>query len=98
MSAESKDPDEIITVTFPFGDELGAAVINSVDYLTLEPVNGEDPDVATMLNGANSISEGDVLQSVRNGVNNVDYKARCRAVLSDGRKLVRAMTLRVRRL
>lgn len=96
MSADSKDPEEIITVTFPFSEELGAATIDSVDSVSISIVNGTDPDVGAMLNGAAQISAGDILQSVRNGVAAVDYKLRCRAVLSDGRRLVRAIDLPVR--
>lgn len=97
MSADFKDPDEIITVTFPFTDELGSATISSVDYVTAAVVSGgEDADVASMLNGAAQVSGGDVLHSIRNGVNGVNYKLRCRVALSDGRKLVRAIDLPVR--
>lgn len=96
MITDSKDPDEIVTFTFPFGEELGVAIISAVDYLTGAVVNGTDPDVATMINGAASISGGDVLQSIRNGVQGCDYKFRCRVTLSDGRKLVRAIDLPVR--
>lgn len=96
MSADSKDPDETITITFPFGDELGAATIASVDYVTIALINGTDAAVGTMLNGAAEISGGDVFQSVRYGVHQADYKVRCRAVLSDGRRLVRAIALPVR--
>lgn len=97
MSAESKDPDEIITATFPFAGELGAAELSSVDYVTISVVNGADVDKDAMLNGAGVIVGDDVLQSVQLGVDAVDYKIRCRAVLSDGRKLVRALTIPVRR-
>jgi urease gamma subunit len=96
MSADSKDPDEIITVTFPFADELGGATLSSVDYVTMAVVNGEDASASAMLNGSAVISGGDVLQSVQNGLHLVDYKTRCRAILSDGRKLVRALDLPVR--
>jgi hypothetical protein len=96
MSADSKDPDEIITVTFPFAGELGVATLDAVDYVTITVIKGNDPSAGAMLNGAASIASADVLQSVRNGVDGNDYKLRCRAVLSDGRKLVRAIDLPVR--
>lgn len=96
MSADSKDPDETITLTFPYAKELDGATINAVDYVTMAVINGVDASVATMLNGAATVDGGNVLQSVRNGVHGVDYKSRCRVTTSDGRKLVRAIDLPVR--
>ena len=96
MNVETKDPAETIVLTFDFTDGIGDAVISSLDAPTLTVLNGADPDVATMFTGAAAISGSTGKQSVGNGVAGVDYKARIRAVLSDGRKLVRAITLRVR--
>lgn len=91
----SKDPAEIITVTFDFSDEIGAATISSTD-VTITVANGTDPAVASMLNGAEVVSGALVYQSVMLGVNGNNYVPRCEATLSDGRVLVRAALLPVR--
>jgi hypothetical protein len=96
MSADSKDPDERIHITFPFADELNGATVSSIDYVTMAVVNGTDAAVASMLDGAAVISGSDVIQAVIGGVDTNHYKSRCRATLSDGRKLVRALDLPVR--
>ncbi|OHC35499.1 MAG: hypothetical protein A2Y50_09065 [Pseudomonadales bacterium RIFCSPLOWO2_12_59_9] len=103
MSIESKDPAEIITVTFPYAKEIGGAtILNEADPganpdITVEITNGTDSGAAQMLNGALQISTSNVLQSVKTGLDGVDYKLRCEAPLSDGRKLVRVLPLPVRR-
>jgi len=94
--SESKDPAEIITVTFPYAKEIGGAAIGDPD-LSVEIEDGTDAAAAAMLNGAEQVSGSSVLQSVRNGVDGVRYKLRCEAPLSDGRRLVRVLSLPVKR-
>jgi hypothetical protein len=95
MILPAKDPAEIITIPFDFSSEIGElAIVGQAVTITVE--TGADPDVASMLNGAATIAASDVLQSVKLGVNGVNYALRCLATLSDGQKLVRAATLPVR--
>jgi len=94
MAIVSKDPEEIITVTFPYAKEIGGATIDSA-VVTMEVTKGADAGAAAMLNGAHQISGSNVLQSVRNGIDANAYKPRCKATLSDGRVLVRVLPLPV---
>jgi len=92
----AKDPAEIIDLVFPYADEIGSAVISPNPVVTIAVVNGVDASAAQMLSGAPIVSGQDVVQRVINGIAGVDYQLRCVATLSDGRKLVRALTLPVR--
>lgn len=95
----TKDPEEIITVAFLFGDELGAETLSpGTPVVTLTVLEGADANPAALLNGAPVIDGGTVYQSLRNGVNGVVYKPRCRADTSGGRRLVRTASLPVRTL
>ena len=96
MTIYAKDPAEIIDVVFPFGDEIGDAVISPNPVVIIAVVNGVDANAAQMLSGAPTISGQDVVQRVRNGIHTNDYEGRCEATLSDGRKLVRKIMLPVR--
>ena len=96
MILPSKDPAEIITVTFDYTSEIGAASISASPVIGVSVANGVDADFATMPDGAAQISGALVLQRFRNGVNAVDYNVRCLVTLDDGRKLLRAGTLPVR--
>ncbi|MCC7484557.1 MAG: hypothetical protein IT529_06165 [Burkholderiales bacterium] len=99
MKTEWKDIEEIVTLTFPFTEELAGATISAgTPVLAIEVEEGVDPNYATVLMGGAQISGGDVLQLARNGVDGAAYHVRCRVDLSDGRRLVRSLTLPVRRI
>lgn len=94
-----KDPAEIITGTFGFTEEAGAAaLLNGAGDITITVTleNGEDVDPTTVKNGAHQVLGQDVLQSFKAGLHECDYKLRCEARLTDGRKLVRTAILPVR--
>lgn len=95
MILPAKDPAEELIIPFDFSSEIGAATINSV-AVTIAVESGTDAAVGSMLNGAATISGADALQSVKLGVNGVNYALRCLATLSDGQKILRAATLPVR--
>jgi hypothetical protein len=97
MSLESKDPEEIITVTFDFTEELGSETISAATQVVSALVtSGADADVAATLSGAPTVAGGLVYQKFRNGVDGNNYKLRCRVDTSGGRRLVRALTIPVR--
>lgn len=94
---DSKDPEEIITLTYDFTAELNGATINpgSASF-AIAVVNGADAGVASMPNGAPLIAGGMVFQSVKNGVNACDYGTRCKVNTSDGQTFVIGRKLPVR--
>ncbi len=97
MIVDSKDPEEIITASFDFRNDLGIATITpATPVVSVAVVAGADPDVALTLNGAPTDAAGIVYQSFKLGINANDYKLRCRVDASDGRRLVLAMTIPVR--
>jgi hypothetical protein len=93
---DPKDPEEVVTLTFDFADELGAETINPGPAVAVAVKKGADPDVAQVANGAPQVSGATVLQSVKAGVAGVDYAVRCKATTSGGRVLVIARVLPIR--
>ena len=94
---DAKDPEEIVTITFGFADEATPGMLSDA-VVTVAVKKGADPDVAGVVNGPPMIDGAFVLQSVKLGADGADYLLRCRAPLTDGRILVRAAILPVRRL
>ncbi len=70
----SKDPQEIITVTFDFAKLLTR--IDSVSSLSVSVHKGVDGAPATLLLNAPIISDTKVLQLIQNGLDGVYYKLR----------------------
>jgi hypothetical protein len=93
---DEKDPEEVVTLTFDFTDELGAETIEPGPAVTIAVRKGADPDVAQVVNGAPQVSGATVLQSVKAGVAGVDYAVRCKVTTSGGRVLVLGRVLPVR--
>lgn len=87
-----KDPAESVVVEFAFDGEL-----SEIDSATMAIalLNGADPDIAAMLDGALQIQGTSVLQRVSAGVDQVNYKLRCVATHGDDVR-VRAAILPVR--
>jgi hypothetical protein len=97
MTLDEKDPEEIITITFDYTADLNGETISvGTPVFTIAVSEGVDPDVGQMPNGAPQIAGALVLQSVKQGVAAVNYKARCRVDTSGGRRLVLGATLPVR--
>lgn len=93
----SKDPAEIVDVSFEFTAELGAETITPLSpVVTVALVSGVDADPSAILQGAASIVGGVVLQRVRQGVDKCDYHMRCVVDTDSGRRLVRSLVLPVR--
>jgi len=93
----SKDPEEIITVTFDFTDDLnGAAITGGSAVTSVSVAEGADQDYAQTKNGAEEIQGAKVLQSVKLGLNGVNYRWQGKINTSDGRTLVLAAILPVR--
>lgn len=94
---DTKDPSEIVTVTFDFTSELGSETISGSPTVTNEVAGGTDAAFASMLNGAPSASGGNkVLQSVKLGVHGVNYKLKALVNTSASRTLVLSAILPVR--
>jgi hypothetical protein len=73
---QPKDPAESLVITFDFSDELAAVDSASV---SLSVISGTDPASATMLEGPAQVSGATVMQRVRLGVDQVNYKIKCTA-------------------
>lgn len=91
----SKDPNEIITLTFDYGAILGADTLLSAT-LSVELVTGTDSNPSAMLSGAAVIQGDTVLQQVQGGVDTANYKIVCTADTADGQRLMVANILPVR--
>lgn len=89
---DDKGPAEVVTVEFVFEGELLSIDSASV---SITVVNGSDPDVAAMLDGALQISGTSVFQRIKNGLDKVNYRPYCLAV-SGTEKRERAGILPVR--
>jgi hypothetical protein len=97
VTLDEKDPEEIITLSFDFEDDLNGETISvGTPVFTIAVSEGVDPDVGQMPNGAPQIAGALVLQSVKQGVAPVNYKTRCRIDTSGGRRLVLGAILPVR--
>jgi hypothetical protein len=96
VNVEQKDPAEKITLTFPFARELnGATITPSSQVVTVALTGGTDANPNAVLNGAAQISGSNVLQGMKDGVNGCSYHFRGQVDLSDGRRLVRKITIEV---
>lgn len=91
-----KDPEETITGTFDFSRDIGTANITGTPATSIAVQHGDDPAVASVINGSPQVAGSFVLQSYKVGVRDVDYYVRCKAALDDGRVLVLAATMPVR--
>lgn len=93
----SKDPEEIIVMTFDFTRALiPTEAIASVVYVSNE-ANG-DPLASAMLIGIPQISGSQVLQEVAGGINRITYHLRVSVSTSLGRRLINAAYLPVRKV
>lgn len=95
---DAKDPEEIITISFDFTTALGADTLTGVPTVTVAVYSGTDAAPGTVLNGAATldVTATKVLQSVKAGVANVDYRIKAKAVTAGGRTLAVARILPVR--
>lgn len=93
----SKDPAEVLVVTFDFSSEVDSGESISAAQVYAEVVFGTDPIPTAVLSGSPSVAGGAVLQAVNGGVDGAVYGVRCVATLSPtGRVLVLAANLPVR--
>lgn len=92
-----KDPVETQNLAFEFADDLGDETLTAASQTTgIELSAGADAAYTSVLSGAPSISGTKVVQQVRLGVANVDYRVWAKANTSGGRTLVVAGILPVR--
>lgn len=70
------DPEENPIVEFDFEGELSAP---ASAVITVTPVNGADPDAASMLIGSPQFSGSSVYQRVKPNIAGLNYKIRCKA-------------------
>lgn len=89
----TKDPSEIITVTFDFS-ALATSASNPVVTCTLIGSQA-DPLAAAMVSGAPQIDGVKVLQRIAGGVARCVYKLRCEIDDADGERWVVAGKLEV---
>lgn len=91
MKLYAKDPAENIVLEFDFTGELTSISTATVSITAQDGSN----TAATMLDGAPQITGAKVLQRIKNGVDQIDYKPRCVAI-SGADVRVRAATLPVK--
>jgi hypothetical protein len=97
MSADTKDPEEIIVATFDFTKDLGTESITAASQaVAASVVSGVDAGVAGTLLGAPSVAGSLVYQKFQLGVGGNNYKLRCRVDTSAGRRLVLSLIIPVR--
>lgn len=80
-----KDPDEIKTVIFDFGNQLGTNTISSA-VVTVNVERGTDAAPDSLKSGAAVISGAFVRQFITGGVLGVNYAIHCVATDSAGQK------------
>ena len=80
-----KDPDEVKTVIFDFGNQLGTNTISSA-VVTVNVERGADATPNSMKSGADVISGAFVRQLITGGVLGVNYTIHCVATDSSGQK------------
>jgi len=89
----TKDPSEIITVTFDFS---GTATSCTNPSVAISVVAGrEDSNASSMLSGTPQVDGTSILQRVIGGLNGNTYKLRCEIDDADGEHWVVADTLTV---
>ena len=95
---DAKDPEEVTEVTFDFGPALGGELLTGVPAVSIDVYSGSDANPGSVLDGAAStdVSGTKVLQGVKAGLANVDYRLKAKAMTSGGRTLVQGRILPVR--
>ncbi|MGE0358670.1 MAG: hypothetical protein AB7P08_17340 [Burkholderiales bacterium] len=95
---DPKDPEEIITLTFDFKAALALETISPPPVVSVSVVAGVDASPGALLNGAPQLDVDSkmVMQSVKAGLDGVDYLVRCKAPTTGGQVFVLARTLPVR--
>lgn len=93
-----KDPEEVLTLSFDFAADLGAETINGAPVVAVTVFSGVDANPANLLNGAAQLdgAAAAVLQSVKAGLADVDYRIKVKVPTTGGRTLVLARILPVR--
>lgn len=91
----SKDPAEIVTVTFDFENEFPGATLTGPD-IDIAVEAGTDPTPATVLLGAPQVQAQKVLQQVQGGVAFTDYHLTCFVTVGGSQVAVRSAVLPVR--
>lgn len=92
-----KASGERIPLTFDFTSILGAATISGTPTATYELDAGTTDDSANLPNGAISQAAGIVSVPVKAGTEGQDYRITVTADTSDGRRLMLAMIVPVRK-
>lgn len=87
----TKDPAEIVTVTFDFS---GVATACAAPVVSISVIAGrDDAGSAGMLSGAPQIDGTSVLQRLIGGIDGNTYKLRCQIDDADGERFVVADTV-----
>ena len=89
----TKDPAEIVTITFDFS--LDATAISNPSISVAVRTGKNDPSPETMIFGAAQVAGTNVMQRVQGGVSGTTYQLRCIADDVDGERYVRSDTLLV---
>lgn len=92
-----KDPEEVVTLTFDFTADLDGETV-SAPVVSVSTFAGVDAAPGNVLNGAAQVdgTATKVMQSVRLGLADVDYRVKARVTTSGARTLVLARILPVR--
>lgn len=94
MSLSTKDPEEIVTVTFDFTD-LATSVASPV--ITCSVFSGQSDQASqAMVSGLPQVSGLTVLQRIVGGIDGNTYKLRCRIDDADGERWILSDVLTVR--
>jgi hypothetical protein len=81
-----KDPEEKIWLTFDYLNDIESDEIITLSEVTVSVASGIDSNAINILDGPPRImANGRVMQRIRNGLDNVAYKVRCKITLSSGR-------------
>jgi hypothetical protein len=93
-----KDPEEILTLTFDFSADLAGETINGAPVVSVAAYSGTDAAPGDVLNGAAQLdgTSTKVLQSVKAGLADVDYRVKVKVTTAGGRTLAMARILPVR--
>lgn len=96
VNLPSKDPAEVIGVTFDFGPEIdNTEAIVGTPAVAVSLVTGIDPAPNDVLSGGAVVFDTQVLQKVRGGLDGVAYKLVCTINLDSGRVLMLGAVLPV---
>jgi hypothetical protein len=92
-----KDPAEVQSLAFDFSPDLGSETLAAGTMTSgIELLAGTDASPSNVLDGAPVISTAFVLQAVKAGVHNCDYRVWAKCNTSGNRTLVVAGILPVR--